>query len=402
MATKTGAGSSPSNTPQEPTPAPAPTPAPTKTTPPAQPAAAPAPTPAKPDGTAEDHKVIADVLSTLTPEQRDRVLEGEDIRTVTGLEPTPTPPTPEPEPAPAPGPEPTPAAPEPAPTPEPPEPGEPETLPEELRPRFKNQEDIAIALLAKTKGITLLEAADFYRGTKPPVPDPAKPAEPPAPPPEVATIDAERIAIADRIKALKTQRTQAREEVDYTKADELSDEIAEATARLGKLETHRDIILSDHETSQAQRFSDEVGRSAGRVYAKFPVLSAATNLERMAFDNYVDRAMSNPQRAALFQSPAWPEVLADEFARVAKLTPNGKAAPAGSPPASPTAPSTRSTAPTPKPAVVQTPPNARLTTGPDGSLPSTPRPSITPTDAISTLGTLSPQDRRELADKLDL
>ena len=56
--------------------------------------------------------------------------------------------------------------------------------------------------------------------------------------------------------------------------------------------------------------------SRDRVYERFPSLQDKASVYRKQFDDYVSQAQSDPDYAAVFDSPKWPELLANEFASV--------------------------------------------------------------------------------------
>lgn len=57
--------------------------------------------------------------------------------------------------------------------------------------------------------------------------------------------------------------------------------------------------------------------SRDRVYEKYPALQDKASVYRKQFDDYVSQAQSDPDYAAVFDSPKWPELLANEFASIA-------------------------------------------------------------------------------------
>lgn len=348
------------------------------------------------------------VLSSLTSEQRMRLASGEDPREVLGVpapaEPvTPAPVAPvvtPPEPAAptleTPAPEETPAEPE---TPAPEEPTTPE--PEDKTPdrfRFKSEEDRTVALLAKTLGVSLVEAARRYEGMKKPVGQSA-PAEvpevddaPPAyvPPPEIARLDADAATLDATIKTLTEQRAKALEEFDNQKIIELGDKITEARMEKSRLENRRDTLIMTHESAHQSAYKRTAEESRDAVYAKYPDLKNTDGVNRLAFDAYVARVQADPKRSKILENPRWPEKLAEEFASKVGLKPTGAATPPPAPPAKPK--------PTVKPTTVPVP-GAKLINGADGSHPSPSSPQLTEQSALTSLGTLSAKQRLELVDK---
>jgi hypothetical protein len=79
--------------------------------------------------------------------------------------------------------------------------------------------------------------------------------------------------------------------------------------------------------------------SRDRVYDRFPDLKDKNSVLRKQFDDYVSQAQSDPDYAAVFDSPRWPELLANEFASMAvPAQPETAQAPAPAPAPQPQAP----------------------------------------------------------------
>jgi len=68
--------------------------------------------------------------------------------------------------------------------------------------------------------------------------------------------------------------------------------------------------------------------SRDRVYNRFPQLQDKQSVYRKQFDDFVSQAQSDPDYAAVFESPRWPELIASEFA---SINPMQQAQPAPAP-----------------------------------------------------------------------
>jgi hypothetical protein len=306
------------------------------------------------------------------------------------------------EPAPATPAEPTPP-PAPAPAPEgatPASPANPEDVPDRFR--FKDPVDQTIALIAKTRGVSLLEAGKIYAsengGAKPAEPSaPAAPAEP-AVDPGLTQYDKQLAELNDKLTKLSDERKKAREDVDMEKADSLSDEIAELKAERRILENERHGYVRNREHAVVQSFQQQVTASHDRVVTAYPELAAEGSLHRLALNAYVDQAFNDPQRAALFKDPSWPEKLGAEFAEKHGLKKKGAAAPAAATPPPASAPANPAPPATPAPTLrpkVQQVPGAKLVTGADGPQPSAPT-KPTEADLRAALPRMNAAQRREL------
>lgn len=302
--------------------------------------------------------------------------------------------------------DPTPAATDPNPTPAPAaDPDGEETTPaageagegKSKRFRFSNEADQAIAMLAKSKGITLLEAAKLYEGQAPaPAATPAPASEPtPQADPEVEAYDAKLADIQTKITDLAAKRKAAAEDLDNETMLALSDEIADLKADHKILTAEKQGHLRNREQNQKASYEKAVDSSRDRVFAEFPAFAKADSIERLALDAYVNRAISDPKRAGEFKDPAWPERLAREFATKQGIQP--KAA-AGTTPAAPAAPAKAPVLPRPQPTQVQQPAGAKLLTGADGKqAPNAARPLTR--EALIELVRTNPEARRAIVRK---
>jgi hypothetical protein len=281
-----------------------------------------------------------------------------------------------------------------------PAPAEGEDGKEPDRFRFKSPEDKAIALLAKTKGITLLEAADLYRG-KPATPaaEPAAAATPPVDP-VLAKYDTDLAATEAKLKQLTEDRKKAREDVEMEKADSLSDEIAGLTADLRLLKNERAGYVRNSEQTATRTIEQQTDASFERLLGNYPELQTEGSLHRLALDAYVARAINDPKRAHEFADPAWPEKLGAEFATQHALKPktaSAAPAPAAASPSPGTTPA-RAANPSPTPGVRPKPqqvPGAKSLTSADGNNSSTV--ARTPEDLQAALRQMTPAQRRHLA-----
>ncbi len=197
--------------------------------------------------------------------------------------------------------------------------------------RFKNPEDRAIALLAKTKGISLTAAAKLYAGDAPPAAG-AGPAAAPAPAvdADLAFYDGQLGGLEAQVKKLSDERKQAREDVDNEKGDTLSDSIAELKTQIGLLKNERQGHIRNREQAVTQSFEQQATASRDRLLTEHTELASEGSLHRMAFDSFVSKSFADPKRASLFSDPSWPEKLGAEFAQAHGMK-KGATAPAAAP-----------------------------------------------------------------------
>lgn len=385
------AGSSPAIAPTSAAPVIPPTPAA-----PATPAVTPTPTPATP--------TARDVALILTPtERRAAATGGKSVAQILAAR-TPaaaTAPT-EPaaaEPAATPAVAPEPAAPEPgAIEPATGEPGAEHDTKEPDRFRFKNPEDRAIALLAKTKGISLVAAAKLYAGDAPAATPTAAdtPATPePAADPDLVRYDTHLGDLDAQLKKLSDERKQAREDVDNEKADSLSDQIADVRTQIGLLKNERQGHVRNREQASTRGFEQQANASRDRLFASYADFAAEGSMPRLALDAFVTKALNDPKRAAMFNDPSWPEKLGEEFAQTHGLKKQGAASATPATPVPATVKPATTTAAAllrPKPAQV---PGAKTLSGADGGSPSAAN-APTREELMANLRRMTPEQRAVL------
>lgn len=264
--------------------------------------------------------------------------------------------------------------------------------------RFSSDEDQAIAQIAKARGVSLLTAADIYKGSNPAPAGTAPVAAPAAPEQdaEVIRYDSQITETQERIKTLTAERKVAADDMDSDKGYLLSDQIAEANAELRLLKNGKQGHLTNREQAAQSQAVQSVNAARDRVFAEFPVFADETRMERLALDSYVTRAINDPARKAEFKDPNWPEKLAREFATAQGIKPGS--APAGTAPAP--APAVRPLGITKTlPQQITAPVGARLLTGADGGKPPLATRQMTSAE-LKTLISTNPEARREIVRNL--
>lgn len=276
------------------------------------------------------------------------------------------------------------------------EPGAEHDTKEPDRFRFKNPEDRAIALLAKTKGISLVAAAKLYAGDAPAVTPAAAdaPATPePAADPDLVRYDTHLGDLDAQLKKLSDERKQAREDVDNEKADSLSDQIADVRTQIGLLKNERQGHVRNREQASTRGFEQQANASRDRLFANYADFAAEGSMPRLALDAFVSKALNDPKRAAMFNDPSWPEKLGEEFAQTHGLKKQGAAS---ATPATPVPATVKPATPTaaallrPKPAQV---PGAKTLSGADGGSPSAAN-APTREELMANLRRMTPEQRK--------
>lgn len=180
-----------------------------------------------------------------------------------------------------------------------------------------------------------------------------------APPaPNTAEIDAQITAAETALNTLATQvETALDKEADTKTALKLKDQQLEKRLELERLRTQREGIIANAEQSaidaRVSKYQQARAESQRLATEAFPSLAVETSPERALFNQRCDKLRGDPDRAAIFQSPDWPQIVASQLAVEqgwVKATPGGTRQPpaAAAPPAAipppPPASSTRATA----------------------------------------------------------
>jgi hypothetical protein len=244
--------------------------------------------------------------------------------------------------------------------------------------RFSSEDDKAVAQLAKSLGISLIEAARRVAGESQPAtaaPAAAAPVPPaaPAPDPVVVEIETKITEAQARITALTAERKAANSDLDNDTAANLSDQIAELKADVRILENEKKGHEANRDRETKGAYTAAVNKSRDAVFAEFPIFKNEDSMERLALDAHVNRAINDPTRKAEFQNPDWPAKLAREFATKRGIKPGTAGAAPAAPAAAPAAAKPPVTLPKPAPQQVTPAAGAKLLTGADGRQPSAPR-----------------------------
>jgi len=268
--------------------------------------------------------------------------------------------------------------------------------------RFSSEQDQAIAALAKSKGVSLLEAAKLYEGV-PAQASQSAPATPeagnaaPEADPEVAAYDTRITEAQTEIERLTGERDAASEDMDTKKANSLSDQIAELRADLRLTKYEKQGLLANREEARKAARASTINESRDRAFVEYPIFAKADSIEREALDNYTTKAINNPARASEFTSPDWPERIAKEFAEKHGIK-KGSGANLVTPSA-PAAPARSITKPAPQQVAGAS--GSKLLTGADGNTTPSATRQLTP-ERVKELIRTNPEARREIMRQLHL
>jgi len=150
-------------------------------------------------------------------------------------------------------------------------------------------------------------------------------------PDPISGIDKEADDIRASILELEGKVEKAAEDLETTEALRLQREIMKQELQLQNLTLRKQQMEQDREQQVYQSHRSKAMESRDRVYERFPQLQDKQSVYRKQFDDFVSQAQSDPDYAAVFESPRWPELIASEFASINPMQQAPQAQPAPAP-----------------------------------------------------------------------
>lgn len=133
-------------------------------------------------------------------------------------------------------------------------------------------------------------------------------------PDPISGIDKQADDIRASILELEGKVEKAAEDLETTEALRLQREIMKQELQLQNLTLRKQQMEQEREQQVYQSHRSKAMESRDRVYARFPALQDKQSVYRKQFDDFVSQAQTDPDYAAVFESPRWPELIASEFA----------------------------------------------------------------------------------------
>ena len=151
-------------------------------------------------------------------------------------------------------------------------------------------------------------------------------------PDPISGIDKQADDIRASILELEGKVEKAAEDLETTEALRLQREIMKQELQLQNLTLRKQQMEQEKEQQVYQSHRSKAMESRDRVYERFPALQDKQSVYRKQFDDFVSQAQTDPDYAAVFESPRWPELIASEFAALNPMqqAPAEQAAPARS------------------------------------------------------------------------
>ena len=187
-----------------------------------------------------------------------------------------------------------------------------ETEPEKTvdRFRFKDAEDRAVAMIAKTKGISLVAAAKLYSGEHEPIPA-ATPDPDPEPQPDTALTE-----LDERLNAAMDRRKELAKALGTEELEEAKDEIEQLRQQKAAVESRK----AQAAATKADAFATDRSESIKAAKGQFPSSTDPKSELAQAIVARIESIAKDPDRSVLLSDPKAPEVIAAEAAiQLAKL-----------------------------------------------------------------------------------
>lgn len=202
------------------------------------------------------------------------------------------------------------------------EPEEEQLAKRRIRPR--NELDQQVIDLYRSEGFSgsFADASRVIYGqdVQPAQPQISTPQEVEAAQPDpVQGIDKQTNDLKASILELEGKVELAAEDLETTEALRLQREIMRQELQLQNLSNRKEQMQAAAQEQVYQSHRSKAMSSRDRVYERFPALQETDSVIRKQFDDYVTQAQSDPDYAAVFDSPKWPELVANEFASLSGL-----------------------------------------------------------------------------------
>ena len=181
-----------------------------------------------------------------------------------------------------------------------------------IRPR--NELDQQVIDLYRSEGFSgsFADASRVIYGQEEAAPQ-AQPDEAYQPDP-YAGYDAETSSLQQEIAELEAKVTEAADNMDTAEALTHQREIMRKELHIQSLNDHKQREIRRQQDQQYDTHRNKAVESRDRAYESYPELQEKSGVYRKQFDDFVSQAQKDPDLAAVFQSPRWPEIMAHDFA----------------------------------------------------------------------------------------
>lgn len=181
-----------------------------------------------------------------------------------------------------------------------------------IRPR--TPQDQQVMDLYRSEGFdgTYKEAVEIIYGAQPQA---EKSTETEAEAPDPLASDRQKLeSVQSEIREIEEQLSNADGELDSAEAFKLQRQILRKENELARIETRIEIGEREADQQVQQTRRNMATESRDRALERYPVLKDTETVDRKRFDAYLAAAQRDPVQSPIFQSPLWPEIMADRFA----------------------------------------------------------------------------------------
>lgn len=120
--------------------------------------------------------------------------------------------------------------------------------------------------------------------------------------------------IQGQIQELEQKVATAADELETIDALKFQREIMKKELELQTAQSRKERYEEAQEQNAYNTHRGKSMESRNKVFEKYPVLQDKNSVHRKQFDDFVQRSSNDPDYAAVFESPKWPELMANEFA----------------------------------------------------------------------------------------
>lgn len=191
------------------------------------------------------------------------------------------------------------------------------------RVRPRSELDQQVIDLYRSSGFegSFQDASDIIFGKQQQVAQPVAQVQTPSEP-QVDPYEAKVGEIKESITALEAQIAEATEEMDTTKAMNLQRDLFRKEMEINNLQNQRQMAEERYQQSIQDSQRQRALESRGNAISRYPELEDKNSVYRKEFDHFIANAEQNPDYSAVFASPRWPEIMANEFALAKGVNPN--------------------------------------------------------------------------------
>ena len=134
--------------------------------------------------------------------------------------------------------------------------------------------------------------------------------------PEVDPYEKTVNELKESVVSLESQISEATEDMDTAKAIQLQRDLFRKEMEINNLQTQRQIQEDNQARSAQESQRQRALESRNTAVEKYPELGEKQSVYRKEFDHFISNAEQDPDYAAVFSSPRWPEIMANEFASI--------------------------------------------------------------------------------------